>query len=106
MFGRPNKRPEKEEHSWKWLSRFAAIIMTVVYAVYVSNVVYNYIPFDSWWLNFLDTCVFYGPIVICAVTAVASVSNKGLIVRLAFLAVWVLIFLFSFFPETFYNIIY
>ena len=58
MFGKPNKRPEKEELSWKWLSRFAAIIMTVVYAVYVSNVVYNYIPFDSKWLDFLNTCVF------------------------------------------------
>ena len=104
MFGKKRNHTEKEDRSWKVITRFTAIIMTIIYAIYVSNVVYNYIPFDSQWLDFLKNCVYYGPIVICAVTAVSSVNNKGFLVRMVVLAIWILIFLFSFFPDTFYNI--
>lgn len=106
MFWKKKKETEKGDVSWKLLSRATAIIMTVVYAVYVSNVVYNFIPYDSWWLDFINNCVYYGPIVICALAAMAAFSNKSFIIRMVILAIWILIFLFSFFPDVFYNIIH
>lgn len=107
MFGKKNKGVEKKgDESWKNLSKFAAFVITVVFAVYISNSVFNYIPLDSKWLNIIKYCIFYGPIVVCALTAVASVSNKGFIIRVAVLAVWILIFLFLFFPDIFSKIIH
>ena len=79
--------------------------MMVIYAIWVSNIVYNYIPIDSKFLEFLSNMVFYGPIVICAASAVGAISHKGFAFRIIVIAVWVLIILFSFFPDTFYIII-
>ena len=99
------KKNGKDDPTWKFISSLAALVMTVVYAVWVSNIVYNYIPMDSPVLAFLSNMVYYGPIVICAATAVGAISHKGFVARIIVLAIWVLIVLFSFFPETFYSII-
>ena len=105
MFGRKNKE-DKEANSWRFLDKVTAIVMTIVYAVFVSNMVYNYIPIDSVFIEYLNTMVYYGPIVICAINAVSAVAHKGFTIRIIVLAIWVLIFLFSFFPDVFYDIIY
>lgn len=99
------KKNEKDDPTWRFISNLAALVMTIVYAVWVSNVVYNYIPIDSPVLMFLSNMVYYGPIVICAATAIGAISHKGFIARIIVLAIWVLIVLFSFFPDTFYSLI-
>ena len=91
---------------WKFVVFIASIAMTIIYAIYITNVIYNYIPITSFFSDFINNCIYYGPISICAVSAVYSVSKKGKAVKITFIVVWVLIFLFSFFPNTFYSIIY
>ena len=58
MFGRKNKE-DKEANSWRFLDKVTAIVMTIVYAVFVSNMVYNYIPIDSVIIEYLNTMVYY-----------------------------------------------
>ena len=99
------KNKGKDDKSWKAISSFAAIIMTIVYAVFVTNVLFDYIPYDSAILVYINNIIYYGPLAICAVTSIAAVSHKGFAVRLTFLIVWVGIFLFAFFPDTFYSLI-
>jgi len=93
-------------NSWSLLSKIVAVLMTLVYAVYVSNAVLNYIPLGSVILDYISNIVYFGPIVICALTAMGAVGHKNLLTKILFLAVWVLIFLFSFFPDVFYNLFF
>ena len=69
MFWKKKKEEKNGDISWKYLSRASDVIMTVVFAIYVLNVVYNFIPYDSKQLDFLNNCVYYGLIVICALTS-------------------------------------
>ena len=101
-----NKRgSSRAEQFWKYLAMAAALVMTVVYALYVTNVVFNYLPLGSWFVEFLKNGVYYGPIAICGITSVAAIADKGMIFRIIVLAIWVMIFLFAFFPDMFYSII-
>ena len=101
--GEQNKADTGE---WSLIVSVASIIMTAAYVLYVTNIIYNYIPIDSWLIDFINNFVYYGPLVVCAVASVLAVSKYGFVARLVFIAIWVMIFLFSFFPDVFYRIIY
>lgn len=103
-----NKEEKTNEYVefWKGASRIALLMMSAIYLVFVTNTVFNYLPLDGWFITFLVNAVYYGPIVICGITSVATFSKYGLVVRILLIVLWVVIFLFSFFPDVFYKIFF
>lgn len=83
------------------MGEILAILMTIVYAVYISNIVYGYLPAIPFLHSLLNNLVFYGPLSIICIISLALVWRRGLILRIVFCAVWALILIYSFFPSFF-----
>ena len=83
------------------LGEILSILMTLVYAVYITNGIYGYLPASPFLYNLLNNLVFYGPLSIIAIISLALVWRRGLILRIVFIAVWALIIIYSFFPAFF-----
>lgn len=64
-------------NAWSLLSKIVAVLMTLVYAVYVSNAVLNYIPLGSEILDYISNILYFGPIVICALFTL-SFQNRNI----------------------------
>ena len=95
----------EEGRIWRSISGYAALFMTLAYILFVLNYFFNFIPLGGFLDDFVTYIIYYGPMVICATTATATIAHRGLIARIVVLAIWVAIFLFSFFPDVFFSII-
>ncbi len=91
----------KELNIMQVITGVCATVMTVVYGLFITNLFFAYIPADSFILQFITNLMYYGPLTLAAVCSVALVWNKSLILKIAFIAVWASIILFSFFPSIF-----
>ena len=78
-----------------------AILMTIAYAVYISNTIYGYLPASHFLHSFLNNLMFYWPLTIVCIISLAMVWRRGLILRISFIVVWSVILLYSFFPTFF-----
>ena len=85
--------------SMNWLGCLLAVVMTIIYAVYVADTIWGFIPTGSWLLTFIPQAMLYGPMIIVIIVGMSAVEFAPLTVRVLYLAVWVAIILCSFFPE-------
>ena len=89
------------ENPMKFLMGVCATAMTVFYGLFLTNMIWGYIPADSFLLPLITNVMYYGPLTLSAVCSLSLVWNKALIYKIAFLAVWAAIIIFSFFPSVF-----
>jgi hypothetical protein len=89
------------ENPMKFLAGVCATAMTVFYGLFISNMIWGYIPADHFIWPFITNAMYYGPLTLSALCSLSLVWNKSLIYKIAFLAVWVAIIIFSFFPSIF-----
>ena len=78
-----------------------AILMTIAYAVYISNTIYGYLPASHFLHSLLNNLMFYGPLTLVCIISLAMVWRRGLILRISFIVIWSVILLYSFFPTFF-----
>ena len=88
----------------KLLTGLCATVMTIVYGLFLTNMIWGYIPADHFVLPLITNLMYYGPLTLCAVCSVSLVWKRSLLIKLAFIAVWASIIIFSFFPSVFVEI--
>lgn len=93
------------ENPMKFLAGVCATAMTIFYGLFITNMIWGYIPADSFLLPLISNIMYYGPLTLAALCSLSLVWNKSLLLKIAFLAVWVSIIVFSFFPSVFANFI-
>ncbi len=81
----------------KFLCGLASLAMIFFYGVYVSNNIFNYLPYSDTLINLLNNVVYFAPMLVCALASVVAVWNMSL-VRWLVLVAWIIIIVASFIP--------
>lgn len=85
----------------KTLLGICATALSAVYLVYISNLLFGYIPVGNFFHSLIGELIYYGPLSLCALCSISLVWRKGIIWKVVVIAVWALIIIFSFFPGLF-----
>lgn len=88
----------KKGNFWDSLGKLVALFLTLVYALFVSNAYFNYIPVGII-TQIISYAMLYGPMILIIITTMEAIKDRSLILKILFLAVWAVIFIFSFFPS-------
>jgi hypothetical protein len=87
------------------LAGLCATAMTLCYGLFIANVIYPFIPADNVIFTIITNMMYYGPLSLCAICSVNLVWKRSIILKTIFLVVWAAIIIFSFFPDTFSQIV-
>ena len=90
---------ERKTNLWDTLGKVVAIYLTLVYALFISNSYFHYLPVGGIILSIISYSMLYGPMILIIITCMEALKNRSLVLKIIFLAVWVVIFIFSFFPS-------
>lgn len=90
---------KKDKRWWDNFGKFCSLILVVVYALYVANSMWPFIPAGSFFLNLLTNMMFYGPMVLIIIVNFEFFADKNIIFRVLIILVWVAIIVLSFFPN-------
>ena len=82
----------------KFLVAVASLAMIVFYGVYTSNVIFDYIPYDSFFISLLDNMVYFMPMIICAMVSIIAINHVFPPVSWFLLVIWIIIMVCSFIP--------
>ena len=85
------------------LGEIIAIVMVLVYALWIINLHFNFLPVEV--VNVLAIVKEYGLLVLVAVVGLEAMSKRNFILRLIFYALVALIVIFLFFPGTYESLI-
>lgn len=88
----------KDKHMWDNFGKFLAVIITLVYVIFIANNIFNFIPLGSIWLEIIVYAVYYGPLSLVLIVTFEAVADKNTLIRILFILVWVAIILFSVSP--------
>ncbi|MBQ4557824.1 MAG: hypothetical protein IJA61_00400 [Clostridia bacterium] len=83
---------------FKTMSFLASIIMLVFYGIYVSDFIFDYMPFATYISDYLGNIMYFGPMMVCALFSLSEMWEKSPITRWILLAFWVALFVASFLP--------
>lgn len=100
------KKVKGEIFMQKFYARIAgavAIFMTIMYAVLISNGIFNYIS-SIYLIKIINEAVYYGGFTLVIISTLAMVSNSAWIIKTIFIFVWVGIIIYSISP-TFFGLI-
>ncbi len=89
---------------WDVLGEILAITLVVTWAIWIIDVAFPFInsPFLLAVINFLRT---YGSIALIGIVGLEAMSKRNFILQTIFLALLAIVIIFSFFPETFNEIV-
>lgn len=90
---------ESKTNLWDLLGKIVAIYLTLIYAVFISNSYFHYLPAGEVINTILSYSMLYGPMVLIIITTMEAIKNRSLLLKIIFLVVWAAIFIFSFFPS-------
>lgn len=85
------------------LGEIIAIVMVLVYALWIINLNFNFLPVEV--VNVLAIVKEYGLLVLVAVVGLEAMSKRNFILRVIFYALVALIVIFLFFPGTYASLI-
>ena len=89
---------QNDKHLWNNLGKMVAVLLTIVYVVFITNNIWGYIALGSVWLDILTYAMYYGPMVLMIMVTFEAVADKNILIRIIFLLAWVGIILFSVSP--------
>lgn len=84
---------------WDSLGKVVALFLTLVYALFVSNAYFGYLPTGGFVAKAINYSMLYGPMILIIITTMEAIKEKSLLLKIIFLAIWAVIFIFSFFPS-------
>ena len=93
-----------KETFWDLLGEILAIVLIVVYAIWILNANFRFIPAGAI-MNILEILRKYGSIALVGVVGMEALSKRSFAVRIIFYALMALVVLFLFFPGTYANLI-
>lgn len=94
---------KKLEKFFDVLGEIIAIVMVLVYALWIINLNFNFLPVEV--VNVLAIVKEYGLLVLVAVVGLEAMSKRNFILRVIFYALVALIVIFLFFPGTYASLI-
>ena len=94
---------KKLEKFFDILGEIIAIVMVLVYALWIINLNFNFLPVEV--VNVLAIVKEYGLLVLVAVVGLEAMSKRNFILRVIFYALVALIVIFLFFPGTYASLI-
>lgn len=92
-------KERKTTNLWDMLGKIVAIYLTLIYALFISNSYFHYLPVGGFTLSVISYSMLYGPMILIIITCMEALKNRSLVLKIIFLAFWVVIFIFSFFPS-------
>lgn len=84
---------------WDALGKIVALLLTLIYALFVSNAYFGYLPTSGFIPKAISYSMLYGPMILIIISCMDALKNRSLILKIIFLAIWAVIFIFSFFPS-------
>lgn len=89
---------ERKSNFWDVLGQVVALVLTLVYILYVSNAYFNYFDMEGILGKIISVCMLYGPMILIIISCMDALKKRTIVLRILFLAIWVVIFIFTFFP--------
>lgn len=89
----------RDKNLWNNLGKLCALILMVVYAVYIANTFAKFMPEGHVAFKILKAIMFYGPLVLIVLNCFEWAADKNLIIRIIIIVVWAAIIILSFFPS-------
>lgn len=90
---------KKFEKVFDVLGEIIAVVMVLVYALWIINLNFNFLPVEV--VNVLALVKEYGLLVLLGVVGLEAMSKRNFILRIIFYALCALIIIFLFFPGTY-----
>ena len=94
---------KKLEKVFDVLGEIIAVVMALVYALWIINLNYHFLPAEV--VNILAIAKEYGLLALVAVVGLEAMSKRNFIFRVIFYALVALVVIFLFFPGTYANLI-
>lgn len=84
---------------WDTFGKIVAMFLTLIYVLFVTNAYFSYIPAENVISKIISYSMLYGPMILIIISCMDALGKRSMLIRIIFLALWVLIFIFSFFPS-------
>ena len=96
---RETREKRQDKSLWNNLGKLCALILMIVYAVYIANTFANFMPEGHVAFKVLKTIMFYGPLVLIVLNCFEWAADKNVLVRIVIIVIWAAIIILSFFPS-------
>lgn len=95
---------KRTQRLWDVLGEILAIVLVITCAIWIIDLTFPFIH-NQTILNIIDFIRSYGTIALVGVVGLEAMSRRNFILQILFISLFALIIIFSFFPETFQEIV-
>ena len=74
---------QNDKNLWNNIGKMVAVLLTIIYVVFITNNIWGYVPVDSFWMEIIRYGMYYGPLALVIVITFEAVADKSTLIRLS-----------------------